>query len=143
MTEINGLSFPAVALATIPCRYSLFCSLESSRSALSAAGFSVRRALPTRRWLRSPEQLAEAIPTLNAGAQQAARSDPRQCRVAMGFITVATPGNPAGGTVSLRTSKYQSPPFHVTDRPQRIAVPNPLPETGGVDLFSADGDAKG
>jgi hypothetical protein len=43
----------------------------------------------------------------------------------------------------LRTSKYRSPPFHVTDRPQRIAVPNPLPETGGVDLFSADGDAKG
>jgi hypothetical protein len=91
----------------------------------------------------SPEQLAEAIPTLSAGAQQAARSDPRECRVAMGFITVATPGNPAGGTVSLRTSKYQSPPFHVTDKPQRIAIPSPLPETGGVDLFSADGDAKG
>ena len=91
----------------------------------------------------SPEQLAEAIPTLSAGAQQAARSDPRECRVAMGFITVATPGNPAGGTVSFRTSKYQSPVFHVTDQPQRIAIPNPLPESGGVDLLSTDGDAKG
>ena len=90
-----------------------------------------------------PEQLAEAIPTLSAGAQQAARSDPRECRVAMGFITVATPGNPAGGTVSFRTSKYQSPVFHVTDQPQRIAIPNPLPESGGVDLLSTDGDAKG
>ena len=91
----------------------------------------------------SPEQLAEAIPTLSAGAQQAARSDPRECRVTMGFITVATPGNPAGGTVSFRTSKYQSPVFHVTDQPQRIAIPNPLPESGGVDLLSTDGDAKG
>jgi hypothetical protein len=89
------------------------------------------------------EQLAEAIPTLNAGAQQAVRSDPLECRITMGFITVATPGNPAGGIVSFRTSKYQSPTFHVTDKPQRIAIPNPLPETGGVDLFSADGNAKG
>jgi hypothetical protein len=61
----------------------------------------------------------------------------------MAMITVATPGNPTGGTVSFRTSKYQSPPFHVTDKPQRIAIPSPLPETGGVDLFSADGNATG
>ncbi|WP_157450192.1 hypothetical protein [Bradyrhizobium sp. ARR65] len=61
----------------------------------------------------------------------------------MGFITVATPGNPAGGTVSFRTSKYQSPQFHVSETPEQIAIPNPLPETGGVDLLSADGIAKG
>lgn len=91
----------------------------------------------------SPEQLPDAIPTLNPAAQQTARSDQRECRVPFGFITVATPGNPTGGTVSFRTSKYQSPPFHVTDKPQRIAIPSPLPETGGVDLLSADGDAKG
>jgi hypothetical protein len=91
----------------------------------------------------SPEQLADAMPTLNAGAQQTARSDSRECRFPFGFITVATPGNTAGGTVSFRTSKYQSPVFHVTDKPQQIAIPSPLPETGGVDLLSADGDAKG
>jgi hypothetical protein len=91
----------------------------------------------------SPEQLADAIPTLNAGAQATARSDPRECRFPIGFITVATPGNAAGGTVSFRTSKYQSPAFHVTDKPQQIAIPSPLPETGGIDLLSADGDAKG
>jgi hypothetical protein len=91
----------------------------------------------------SPEQLGDAIPTLNAGAQATARSDPRECRFPIGFITVATPGNPAGGTVSFRTSKYQSPVFHVTDKPQQIAIPSPLPETGGVDLLSADGEAKG
>jgi hypothetical protein len=91
----------------------------------------------------SPEQLPDAIPTLNAGAQQTARADLRECRFPVGFITVATPGNPAGGTVSFRTSKYQSPPFHVTDQPQQIAIPSPLPESGGVDLLAVDGDAKG
>jgi hypothetical protein len=91
----------------------------------------------------APEEIPEAITTLNGVAQQTAQLDSRQCRFPMGFITVATPGNPAGGTISFRTSKYQSPPFHVTDKPQRIAIPNPLPEAGGADLFSADGDAKG
>ncbi len=91
----------------------------------------------------SPEDTPEAITTLTAAVIPNARSDSRECRFPMGFITVATPGNPAGGTVSFRTSKYQSPPFHVTDKPQRIAIPHPLPETGGFDLLSADGDAKG
>src|SRR6266704_1238208 len=45
----------------------------------------------------SPEQLPDAIASLNAGAQATARSDQRECRVPFGFITVATPGNPAGG----------------------------------------------
>jgi hypothetical protein len=85
----------------------------------------------------------EAIPTLNPTAQQAVRDDSRECRNPMGFITVSTPGNPAGGNVVFRTSKYQSPVFHVTDTPQRIAIPSPLPETGGVDLLSVDGEAKG
>jgi hypothetical protein len=91
----------------------------------------------------TPEEIPQAITTLNGAAQQAAQVDSRQCRLPMAMITVATPGNPTGGTVSFRTSKYQSPPFHVTDKPQRIAIPSPLPETGGVDLFSADGNATG
>jgi hypothetical protein len=83
----------------------------------------------------APADIPEAVTTLNSVAKQ--QSDTRACRYPMGFITVSTPGNPAGGTVVFRTSKYQSPPFHVTDKPQRIAIPSPLPETGGVDLSAA------
>ncbi|WP_027545023.1 hypothetical protein [Bradyrhizobium sp. WSM2254] len=90
-----------------------------------------------------PQDIPDAIGTLTPTAQQTAQADSRECRFPMGFITAATPGNPAGGDVIFRTSKYRSPPFHVTDKPQRIAIPNPLPETGGVDLLSADGEAKG
>ena len=89
------------------------------------------------------EQVSEAIPTLTPESQRIAQSDSRQCRYPIAFITVSTPGNPAGGTVTFRTSKYRSPPFHVTDQPQRIAMPNPLPDTGGLDPLTAEGDAKG
>jgi hypothetical protein len=98
--------------------------------------------VPTIEMLPQAEMLA-AIPTLDPGLQPAVRSDTRECRYPMGFITAVTPGNPAGGDVVFRTSKYRSPVFHVTDVPQRIAIPHPLPETGGVDLLSADGNAKG
>jgi len=90
----------------------------------------------------SQTDMPEAIPTLNQALAGAVRADTRECRHPMGFITVSTPGNPAGGNVVFRTSKYQSPVFHVTEQPQRIAIPSPLPETGGIDILSADGDAK-
>jgi len=90
----------------------------------------------------SPEAIAEALTTLTPQAIQAAKSDPRERRTPMGFVTASTPGNPAGGIVRFRTSKYESPPFAITDKPQRIAIPNPMPE-GGVGLLSVEGDAKG
>src|SRR3954471_6653262 len=68
----------------------------------------------------SSQDIPDAIGTLNANAQQTAQADARECRFPMGFITAVTLGNPAGGTVIFRTSKYRSPPFHVTDKPQRI-----------------------
>ena len=89
------------------------------------------------------EQVADAIPTLTPDSQRVAQSDSRQCRYPIAFITVSTPGNPAGGTVTFRTSKYRSPSFRVTDQPQRIALPNPLPDSGGFDPLTAEGDAKG
>jgi hypothetical protein len=90
------------------------------------------------------ERVAEAIPTLSNAAQIRALRDNRACpQVPLGFITAMTPGNPVGATVSFRTSKYSSPQFHITDKPQRIALPDPLPESGGLDPLSIDGEAKG
>lgn len=85
----------------------------------------------------------EAMKTLSPEAAQQAQADPRECRVQMGYVTVSTPGNPAGGTVRFRTASYQSPPFAVTDKPQRIAIPNMYPGTGGIGSLSVDGEAKG
>ena len=84
----------------------------------------------------------KAVTTLSPRALQQDKADARECRMPMGFITAATPGNPAGGTVRFRTSRYESPPFVITDKPQRIAIPNPMPE-GGIGPFSVEGNAKG
>lgn len=92
--------------------------------------------------LVADEQLPEAIATLSPSSRPTPQAQYRQCQYPMGVITVSTPGNPAGGTVSFRTSKYTSPKFHVSDKPQQIAIPTPLPD-GGLDPFWADGDAKG
>jgi hypothetical protein len=90
----------------------------------------------------SSEEIQEALTTLSPQAIQEAKSDPRECRIPMGFIIASTPGNPAGGTVRFRTGRYESPPFVITDKPQRIAIPNPIPE-GGVEFLTVEGEAKG
>jgi hypothetical protein len=112
---------------------------------LGAAGgwfIATRVASPPAMAKVSAEEIAEAIITLGPQAIQQARSDPRECRIPMGFIVASTSGNPAGGTVRFRTRTYESPPFLITDRPQRIAIPNPMPE-GGVGWLSVQGEAKG
>ena len=90
------------------------------------------------------ERISEAIPTLTKAAQLVALRDNRACpQIPLAYISAVTPGNPAGANISFRTSKYSSPQFHITDKPQRIAIPNPLPDGGGLDPFSIDGEAKG
>src|SRR5215469_13290362 len=54
--------------------------------------------------LVAPEQFAQAVATLSPQGQANAQKEPRQCRYPMGVITVSTPGNAAGGTISFRTS---------------------------------------
>jgi hypothetical protein len=111
-----------------------------------AAGWHLARAVsagPPVIEMVSSADFAEGTTTLSAEAIQQARSAPRQCRIQMGHITVSTPGNAAGGTVRFRIGGYESPPFVVTDKPQRIAIPNPFPETGGTGFLSVDGEAKG
>jgi hypothetical protein len=109
-----------------------------------AAGWYVARPTgPPVIEMLSSADVAEGMKTLSAQAIQQASSAPRQCRIQFGHITVATPGNPAGGTVRFRIGAYESPPFVVTDKPQRIAIPNPFPETGGTGFLSVDGEAKG
>jgi hypothetical protein len=110
-----------------------------------AGGWYLARAVPAGPVIEmlSSADVAEGMKTLSAQAIQQASSESRQCRIQFGYITVSTPGNAAGGTVRFRIGAYESPPFVVTDKPQRIAIPNPFPETGGTGILSVDGEAKG
>jgi hypothetical protein len=88
-------------------------------------------------------QFTDAAATLTPDGRQAAEKDERQCHAPIYFITAVTPNNAAGGTVTFHTSSYRSPPFHVGDVPVRIALPNPHPESGGLDPLVVEGDAQG
>jgi hypothetical protein len=128
--------FPAIAAVLLACTIMLG----------AAAGWYVARPAPAGPpviEMLSPADVAEGMKTLSAEAIQQASSEPRQCRIQLGYITVATPGNAAGGTVRFRIGAYESPPFVVTDTRQRIAIPNPFPESGGTGILSVDGEAKG
>ncbi len=91
----------------------------------------------------SPAERPQALMTLTGDMQMKARVDTAMCRHPLGVITVVMPGKPMGGSVRFSTSKYTSPPFHVTDKPQRIAIPSPVPETGGMDVLTAEGETSG
>lgn len=91
--------------------------------------------------LVAPQDRIQAIATLDGDAARAAQSDRRECSYPMGFVTVVSNGGVNSGTIRLVTSKYRSPPFPVSSVPQRIAIPHPLPATGGVDVLTIDGAA--
>lgn len=90
--------------------------------------------------LAAEDVTADAIATLNPASQKEAQKD--ACKLGLSVITVSTPFDPAGATVTFRTSKYRTPPIHVTDTQQRIAIPRPVPDSGGYDPLVVEGDSK-
>jgi hypothetical protein len=118
----------------------------SAVAALSAIGFwlwvasglatvSTSAATPAENELAevSEPDLTGAVGTMSGSesflAQFKARAD--GCRVPLAWVAIAhAPGQP-NGTARLRVGDYFSPPFEITETPQRIAIPFPRPyETG-------------
>ena len=126
-------------------RSPLFAILLGGTIVLSAVGgwFLVSRSEPEPPVMEmlAPERFSEAISTLSPESQRLALRKYKQCAFPLGVLTAVASGNSAGGTVSFSTSKYTSPKFHITNKPQKIAIPSPLPETGGLDMFTIHGDA--
>ncbi len=91
--------------------------------------------------LVAAQERIEAIATLDGDAARTAQRDRRDCSYPMGFVTVVSSGGVNSGTFRLVTSKYRSPPFPISSIPQRVAIPHPLPATGGVDVLTIDGAA--
>jgi hypothetical protein len=89
------------------------------------------------------KDLAAAIPTLDPATSQTAVTEAKSCKAPLAWVVlVRRPGAPASsGMVRVRSGGYLSPPFHVTDVPQWIAVPYPAPYASGRGVLSLVGDA--
>jgi hypothetical protein len=89
----------------------------------------------------APTDITTALPTLDPATSKAAVEEAKSCKVPLAVLTVAKRPGSRGGMVRLRSGSYLSPPFQLTDTPQRIAHPFPGPYPTGRGVLSLVGDA--
>ena len=85
-------------------------------------------------------QIDAATATMDLDAAKGAVADAKSCRVPLAEITLAAASGTTS-TVRVRSGSYVSPPFTLTDRPQRIAIPYPAPYPTGRGTLSIEGQA--
>jgi hypothetical protein len=67
----------------------------------------------------------------------------KSCKVPLAQLTIAKVPGASGGTIRIRSGNYLSPPFQLTDVPQRIAIPFPASYPVGHGEISVEGNASG
>ena len=89
----------------------------------------------------APTDIAIALPTLDPVTSKAAVEDAKSCKAALAWVTLVKRPGSRGGMVRISSGAYLSPPFQLTDAPQRIAIPYPAPYPTGLGVLSLVGDA--
>jgi hypothetical protein len=89
----------------------------------------------------APSDIPAALPTLDPATSKAAVDDAKACKAPLGWVTLVKRPGSRGGMVRIRSGSYLSPPFQLTEAPQRIAIPYPAPYPTGRGVLSLIGDA--
>jgi hypothetical protein len=89
----------------------------------------------------APADIATALPTLDPATSKAAVEDAKSCKAPLAWVTLVKRPRSRGGLVRINSGSYLSPPFQLTDAPQRIAIPYPAPYPTGRGVLSLVGDA--
>ena len=95
--------------------------------------------------LVAPAEITDASGTLNREDPKSEQyeSEAKKCSVPLAQVAIwKTPGA-SGGTIRIRSGAYISPPFTLTDAPQRVAIPFPAPYAIGKGVLSVEGAASG
>jgi hypothetical protein len=88
-------------------------------------------------------ELDSAIVTLDPATSQQAIADAKSCKAPIAWVSLTKQPGTADGSVRIRSGPYLSPPFHVTDVPQRVAIPYPAPYETGRGVLWAIGESGG
>lgn len=88
-------------------------------------------------------ELANATVTLDPATAQQVVADAKSCKAPVAWVMLTKQPGSAGGSVRIRSGAYLSPPFHVTDVPQRIAIPYPAPYETGRGVLWVIGESSG
>jgi hypothetical protein len=67
----------------------------------------------------------------------------KSCKVPLAQLSITKLAGASGGTIRIRSGDYLSPPFELTDAPQRIAIPFPASYPVGHGEISVEGNASG
>jgi hypothetical protein len=89
----------------------------------------------------APTDITTALPTLDPATSKAAVEDAKNCKAPLAWVTLVKRPGSRGGMVRISSGTYLSPPFQLTDTPQRIAIPYPTPYPTGRGALSLVGDA--
>jgi hypothetical protein len=89
----------------------------------------------------APADITTALPTLDQATSKAAVEDAKSCKAPLAWVTLVKRPSSRGGMVRISSGSYLSPPFLLTDAPQRIAIPYPAPYPTGRGVLSLVGDA--
>jgi hypothetical protein len=89
----------------------------------------------------APTEVTTALPTLDPATSKTAVEDAKSCKAPLAWVTLLKRPGSRGGMVRISSGTYLSPPFQVTDAPQRIAIPYPAPYPTGRGVLSLVGDA--
>jgi hypothetical protein len=87
--------------------------------------------------------IAAATPTINPSVASQLAAEAKDCKVPLAQLTISKAPGTSGGTIRVRSGNYVSPPFQVTDTPQRVAVPFPAAYPVGKGVISIEGNASG
>jgi hypothetical protein len=87
--------------------------------------------------------IAAAASTIDPAVSAQLAAEAKDCKVPLVQLTISKIPGTAGGTIRVRSGNYLSPPFEVTDTPQRVAVPFPAAYPVGKGVMGIEGNASG
>lgn len=91
----------------------------------------------------APGEITAAAATLAPGWAAQITAQAKNCSKPMASVTIGGQTGSQAGTIRLKSGAYVSPPFQVTDAPQRVAIPFPAPYPAGKGLLVVEGEASG
>ena len=86
-------------------------------------------------------QIDAAATTMNLAGAKDAVDDAKSCRTPLAEITLAAASGTTS-TIRVHSGGYVSPPYVLTDQPQRIAIPFPGAYPSGRGVISIEGQAQ-
>jgi len=84
-----------------------------------------------------------AAQTIDPPMAERLADEAKSCKVPLAQLTIAKLPGASGGTIRIRSGSYLSPPFQLTDAPQRIAIPFPAAYPVGHGEIGVEGNANG